>query len=282
MAYKKITIPGAATLLKGRSFYTYKKAFVFSSATASIAIALADIEKYADSDVLNVKAGDLVLDVNGQVAIVNAVNATVAVVKSAVNLKGPQGIKGDKGNQGNVGPTGPVGPTGLVGPTGPQGEKGIQGNVGPTGPTGPTGHTGLTGPTGPTGPKGNTGDPFRISKVFASIAAMKADTTVGVGQYVMVQGDSTTEDYGKVYLRIKAGAVSGSTALATVWTFIVDRSVAVIGPQGPVGPQGPQGKQGSQGDQGVQGERGPQGFYIQKAYFSGNDLVFETNEETGK
>ena len=99
MANKTIIIPGAATLLKGRSFYTYSKAFDFSSGSAA-AITLADIEKYSDSDTLNIKAGDLVLDTNGQVALVSAVNATVAIVKSAVNLKGLQGADGKPGADG--------------------------------------------------------------------------------------------------------------------------------------------------------------------------------------
>lgn len=96
MPNKQITIAGAATLLKGRSFYTYSKTFAFTNNVA--AIALADVEKYSAQDALNVKAGDLVLDTAGQVAIVNAVNDTIAVVKSAVNLKGSMGPKGDTGS----------------------------------------------------------------------------------------------------------------------------------------------------------------------------------------
>lgn len=249
----QITISGAAQTLKGRSFYTYNGTFSFTNDQA--AIELANIEKYSDSDSLNVKAGDLVLDTTGQVAIVNAVNDTIAVVKSAVNLKGAKGDKGDKGD---------TGATGATGAAGAQGAQGIQGEK---------------------GEKGDKGDPFSIAKVFASLDDLKEDTSVAIGNYVMVKPEDTSaEDYGKVYLRIKDGAV-GSGNLDDFWTFIVDMSVAVTGPKGDKGETGAQGPQGIQGETGKTGAAGPQG---ERGYqiisgtgaFSGDDLVFtfETNE----
>lgn len=132
-----------------------------------------------------------------------------------------------------------------------QGVAGIQGVKGDKGEKGDPGEQGEQGVAGPKGEKGDMGDPFRISKVFATLDEMKADTTIPVGQYVMVQGDDTTEDYGKVYLRIAEGAVTGDMKLETIWTFIVDMSVAVIGPQGE---QGDKGDKGDKGDTGADGK----------------------------
>ena len=341
MPNKQITIAGAATLLKGRSFYTYSKTFAFTNNAA--AIALADIEKYSAQDALNVKAGDLVLDTAGQVAIVSAVNDTIAVVKSAVNLKG---AKGDKGNDGKgVKTIAKTSTSGLVDTytitytdnstatyTVKNGAAGVAAGVGTPTVDNSTANTVGTAAvevstSGPNtakvfnfkfknlkGQKGDTGDPFRIDKVFTSLTAMKADTTVAVGRYVMVQGDSTTEDYGKVYLRIKAGAVTDASKLAETWTFIVDMSVAVKGPKGDPGTPGTNGAAAGFGTptatvgtddpskaatvsvaasgsntskvfaftfnniKGATGVRGPQGYKITGAKFVGNDLVFDTDE----
>ena len=158
-----------------------------------------------------------------------------------------------------------AGPASVTGPTGAQGTQGIQGIQG------------VTGPTGNTGPTGTTGLGFTIAKIYASVAALTADTTptgIIAGQFAVIDtGNSNNPEDAKLYLW------NGS-----VYTYTTDLSGAsglqgptgaqgIAGPTGAastvVGPTGPQGIQGlagaastvagPTGPQGVQGLTGPTG-----------------------
>lgn len=136
----------------------------------------------------------------------------------------------------------------IKGETGPQGPQGVQGLQGPKGDKGDKGDP---------GPQGPQGDPFKIAKIFNSIASMNADTTVPVGSIVLIDtGNVEDPDNSKLYVRSESG-----------WSFLTDMSGAqgIQGPQGPQGPTGEKGDTGETGPQGVQGlqgmpgETGPQG-----------------------
>ena len=136
-----------------------------------------------------------------------------------------------------------AGPASVTGPTGAQGIQGIQGIQGLTGPTGVQGNV---------GPTGTTGLGFTIAKIYASVAALTADTTptgIIAGQFAVIDtGNSNNSEDAKLYLW------NGS-----VYTYTTDLSGA-SGLQGPTGAQGIAGPTGDQGIQGVTGPTGAQGI----------------------
>jgi hypothetical protein len=178
-------------------------------------------------------------------------------------IQGDTGPTGSQGIQGNVGPTGATGQQGIQGTTGPTGTQGIQGVTGPTGSQGIQGTQGTQGITGPTGTQGNTGPTgstglgFAIAKIYASVAALTADTAptnIVAGQFAIIDtGNVENAEDSRLYLW------NGS-----VYTFTTDLSGAsgLQGPQGitgPTGTQGIQGVTGPTGSQGIQGVQGAQG-----------------------
>ena len=137
-----------------------------------------------------------------------------------------------------------AGPASGTGPTGAQGTQGIQGIQGVTGPTGVQGNV---------GPTGTTGLGFTIAKIYASVAALTADTTptgIIAGQFAVIDtGNSNNLEDAKLYLW------NGS-----VYTYTTDLSGA-SGLQGPTGAQGIQGVTGPTGAAStVAGPTGPQGI----------------------
>ena len=95
------------------------------------------------------------------------------------------------------------------------------------------GEKGDKGKQGDKGEKGETGDPFRIAKVYSSVASMNADfsnTAIPEGSFVAIEtGNVNHPDNAKLYLK-------GETA----FTFITDLS----------GAQGLRGEKGEKGDPG--------------------------------
>lgn len=126
-----------------------------------------------------------------------------------------------------------IAPDAYAGPQGPQGPQGVQ---------------------GPQGIQGNVGQGFVIAKIYASVAALEADTSpTGIlsGEFAIVDTSNVDDpDHNKLYLW------TGSA-----FTYVTDLSGAqgIQGPQGAQGIQGPQGAQGIQGPQGNVGPQGPQG-----------------------
>lgn len=83
------------------------------------------------------------------------------------------------------------------------------------------------------------GNPFRVTKTFASVEEMEADTSIPEGSFVVIStGNVEDEENARLYVRTLTG-----------YGFITDMS-------GAKGIQGPQGIQGIQGIQGPQGEKG--------------------------
>jgi hypothetical protein len=171
---------------------------------------------------------------------------------------GPTGLTGPKGDQGERGPIGPKGEQGNVGPIGPQGLQGIQGERGEAGPQGPRGIQGERGPIGPIGPtglqgpRGERGEPFKISSIQPSVAAVNQNAST-FAEHSLVMVRSNDADNGKVYVK-NGGIMEYLTTMTGVKGDKGD-----IGPQGPIGPTGPQGPRGVTGPQGLQGNAGPQG-----------------------
>ena len=73
---------------------------------------------------------------------------------------------------------------------------------------------------------GSNKSPFIISKVFPSISAMQADTSVNNGEFVIIQSNPEEEDNAKLFVKTKEG-----------FNFVVDLS-GLRGPEGPKGPKG--------------------------------------------
>ena len=73
---------------------------------------------------------------------------------------------------------------------------------------------------------GSNKSPFIISKVFPSISAMQADTSVNNGEFVIIQSNPEEEDNAKLFVKTKEG-----------FNFVVDLS-GLRGPEGPEGPKG--------------------------------------------
>jgi hypothetical protein len=173
-----------------------------------------------------------------------------------VALRGLQGVQGIQGIQGVQGVQG------AQGDTGPQGSQGIQGIQGIQGDQGVQGAQGIQGPSG---------DPFRISKVYASVAALIADiapTGINVGEFAIIDsGDVNDPDNARVYLW---GGLS--------YSYITDISGAtgIQGPQGVQGIQGIQGVQGDPGAPGIQGDPGVDGADGE----DGNTIIYGTVNPT--
>ena len=74
---------------------------------------------------------------------------------------------------------------------------------------------------------GSSKAPFSISKVFPSISAMQADTSVNNGEFVIIQSNPEEEDNAKLFVKTEEG-----------FNFVVDLS-GLRGPEGPEGPEGP-------------------------------------------
>ena len=163
----------------------------------------------------NVKVGDSVVDADGDVFPITAVNgSTFTVGAKTASVRGPQGVKGDTGPRGETGaplaikgsyatveelkqahPTGSLGDAYMVGThlyswngsawqdvgelKGPQGDTGPQGPAGKDGATGPAGKDGATGPTGPAGKDGATGPAGKdgAAGVISSVTASVNATT---------------------------------------------------------------------------------------------------------
>jgi len=155
-------------------------------------------------------------------------------------IRGPQGIQGATGEQGIQGIQGIQGEVGATGATGAQGIQGIQGETGPQG---------IQGDTGAQGIQGETGLGFNIAKVYATVAALQADTSpTGIvsGEFAIIETANPDDpDNSRLYLW------DGS-----VYSYTSDLS----GAQGVTGPQGIQGIQGIQGAKGDTGDTGPQGI----------------------
>ena len=100
----------------------------------------------------------------------------------------------------------------------------------------------------------SAGVPIGITKEYQSVAEMNQDftgTDVQRGQFVLIlTTDTSSEDYGKVYLKGTAN---------WVYAFTLTNLTAIKGPQGPAGKQGPAGPAGQQGPTGAQGPQGIQG-----------------------
>ena len=73
---------------------------------------------------------------------------------------------------------------------------------------------------------GSSKAPFVISKVFQNIATMQADSSVGNGEFVIIQSNTEDEDNAKLFMKTKDG-----------YNFVVDLS-GFRGPEGPEGPKG--------------------------------------------
>ncbi|MBR2906596.1 MAG: collagen-like protein [Clostridia bacterium] len=119
---------------------------------------------------------------------------------------------------------------------------------------------GEKGEQGIQGVPGEKGDPFSVSKIYASVSAMNAGYSsdgVAIGGFVVIEtGNVEDEENARLY-------VKGASA----YEYLTDLSGAqgMQGPQGVQGIQGPQGEKGERGEtgargpQGIQGERGEQG-----------------------
>lgn len=85
----------------------------------------------------------------------------------------------------------------------------------------------------------SAGVPIGITKEYQSVAEMNQDftgTDVQRGQFVLIlTTDTSSEDYGKVYLKGTAN---------WVYVFTLTSLTAIKGPQGPAGKQGPAGPEG--------------------------------------
>lgn len=114
------------------------------------------------------------------------------------------------------------------------------------------GEKGEQGEQGIQGVPGEKGDPFAVSKVYASIDAMNAGYSsdgVTIGGFVVIEtGNVEDEENARLY-------VKGSVA----YEYLTDLSGAQ-GMQGPQGVQGIQGAQGEKGDKGEKGDAGAQGI----------------------
>ncbi len=140
----------------------------------------------------------------------------------------------------------------FKGEKGDQGIQGIQGIQGEKGAKGDKGDQGIQGVQGIQGEKGDSGEPFKISKLYSSIAVMNADfsnTAVPTGGFVMIDtGDVNDEDNAKLY-------VKGINK----FVYITDLS-------GATGLKGDKGDRGIQGVQGIQGKTGKSAYEIAQEY----------------
>lgn len=130
----------------------------------------------------------------------------------SVNIKGDTGSKGPEGKAATI-------TIGTVS-TGDEDTDVIVTNTG-------TINNAILNFTIPKGSKGDTGEPFRITKVYASIGDMNADydnEEVNIGNFVIIEtGNVDHPDNSKLYVKTNSG-----------YSFITDLS----GSQGITGPQG--------------------------------------------
>lgn len=88
----------------------------------------------------------------------------------------------------------------------------------------------------------SAGVPIGITKEYDSVSAMNSDfsgTDVTRGQFVLIlPSDTSSEDYGKVYLKGTAN---------WVYVFTLTSLTAIKGPQGPAGKRGAKGADGADG-----------------------------------
>lgn len=88
----------------------------------------------------------------------------------------------------------------------------------------------------------SAGVPIGITKEYDSVSAMNDDfssTDVTRGQFVLIlTTDTSSEDYGKVYLKGSAN---------WVYVFTLTSLTAIKGPQGPAGKRGAKGADGADG-----------------------------------
>ena len=88
----------------------------------------------------------------------------------------------------------------------------------------------------------SAGVPIGITKEYDSVSAMNSDfsgTDVTRGQFVLIlTTDTSSEDYGKVYLKGSAN---------WVYVFTLTSLTAIKGPQGPAGKRGAKGADGADG-----------------------------------
>lgn len=126
----------------------------------------------------------------------------------------------------------------------------------------------IRGPQGQKGDKGEKGDPFRIVKVFSSVATMQAGAAsdgVKVGEFVTIDTGSVNDaDTAKLFLK--------TSATANGYLYLTDLSGAqgIQGPKGDTGERGPQGERGLQGATGATGAAGlvMVGFKSEKINFN--------------
>ena len=151
----------------------------------------------------------------------------------SVNIKGDTGSRGPEGKAATI-------TIGTVS-TGDENSNAIVTNSG-------TNTDAILNFTIPKGSKGDTGEPFRITKVYASIGDMNTDYNneeVNIGNFVIIEtGNVDHPDNSKLYVKTNNG-----------YSFITDLS----GSQGITGPKGPKGDKGDKGDQGIVGPEGPVG-----------------------
>lgn len=184
----------------------------------------------------NIQAGDLLVDVDGDVFEVASVSGTTVKVGEAasVNVRGPQGPKGDKGEDGTgVNIKGSVANSSALPPSGEEGDAYVVTETGNLWVW--DADEGAFVDTGAQikGPKGDTG-------------ATGAAATIRVGTVTTgVEGSDA------------AVTNAGSTS-AAVLNFTIPRGAT--GAQGPKGETGETGPQGPQGEKGATGEQGPQGL----------------------
>jgi len=123
-----------------------------------------------------------------------------------------------------------------------------QGIVGFTGSRGTTGFTGSAGTNGFTGSQGNTGLGFNIAKIYASVAALTADTSpsgIVAGEFAVVEtGNVNDSENSRLYLW------TGSA-----YSFVSDLS-GTLGFTGSAGTNGYTGSAGTNGYTGSQGDIG--------------------------
>lgn len=183
---------------------------------------------------------------------------------NAINIKGPKGDKGVPGENGIGIETANISPDGVLFIILTDGTSLSVGNV--------RGPQGEKGELGPQGVKGEKGDPFTISKVYASVSDMNLGfNTDGVpeGGFVIIEtGNVYDVDNAKLYIK-------GSDQ----YEFVTDLS----GAQGMQGPQGIQGIQGPKGDPGPAGADGTSVTITnitESTTDAGNNIITFSNGQT--
>lgn len=189
----------------------------------------------------NIQAGDLLVDVDGDVFEVASVSGTTVKVGEAasVNVRGPQGPKGDKGEDGTgVNIKGSVASSSTLPQTGEEGDAYVVTDTGNLwvwdADEGAFVDTGAQ-IKGPKGDKGDTGTAATI--------------TVGTVNTGEAGSDAAVTN-------------AGSTS-AAVLNFTIPRGATgaqgAKGDKGETGAKGDTGAQGPKGDTGAQGPQGPAG-----------------------